>query len=100
MDVQNYTRRQQLTAETVGLRRGTTDTLVKGKRVAVSTLTIGDLDVVISGTYVRTARVADDWYVDLDSPERIIHALKSSSESVDIFTFWQRLPETTPRYRY
>jgi len=89
-----------LTADASELRPGTTETLVKGKPVAVDTLTLNGLELVVSGTYVRTARVADDWYTDLDSPEGIIDALRKRSPKVDIFTFWQRLPETAAKYAY
>jgi len=50
-----------LTADASELRPGTTETLVKGKPVAVDTLTLNGLELVVSGTYVRTARVADDF---------------------------------------
>jgi len=54
----------------------------------------------ISGTAVRIARLSDEWYQDLDDPESYIQELKRNRVRADLFTFWQRLPDTEPRYPY
>ncbi len=57
-------------------------------------------EVRIHGRFIKTARLADEWYEDVRDPEAVIAELRQSPEHVDVFTFWQRLPETTPHYPY
>jgi hypothetical protein len=42
----------------------------------------------------------DDWYEDVNDPAPVIAALNNSDIKADIFTFWQRLPDTEPKYSY
>jgi hypothetical protein len=55
--------------------------------------------VAISGSWLRIARLADEWHDDVEDPESIIRDLKASS-GADLFSFWQRLPDTEPRFSY
>lgn len=62
-----------------------------------------DLDskgLTITGKFIKTARMAEEWYKDIDDPTFFIKNLKNSNARADIFTFWQRLPETKPKYNY
>jgi hypothetical protein len=59
-----------------------------------------DNTVVFSGNVLKTARLRGEWYVDLDQPEGIVQALKEEQSGPDIFTFWQRLPNTCPKHSY
>ena len=54
----------------------------------------------LSGRFITTARLAEEWYRDLKDPEAFIENLKRSGTNADLFTFWQRLPHTEPRYSY
>ena len=56
--------------------------------------------LIVTGRLVRTARIEQEWYYDVEEPESIVEVLRQNSIKVDIFTFWQRLPESTPRYKY
>ena len=56
--------------------------------------------ITITGKFLKTARLKEEWYDDVDDPKNLIKALKSHKVRADIFTFWQRLPETTPHYSY
>jgi hypothetical protein len=56
--------------------------------------------VEVSGGLVRIARLADEWFEDLDDPAAFVRELKRSDLRADVFTFWQRLPFTEPRYQY
>jgi len=56
--------------------------------------------LIVTGRLVRTARIEQVWYYDVEELERIVEGLRQNSIKVDIFTFWQRLPESTPRYKY
>jgi len=57
-------------------------------------------DVQIAGALVRTARLAADGYEFLADPQAAIADLRSSGARIDLFTFMQKLPETTPHYAY
>jgi hypothetical protein len=62
-----------------------------------------DLDskgLTITGKFIKTARMAEEWYKDIDDPAFFIKNLKNSNARADILTFWQRLPETKPKYNY
>jgi hypothetical protein len=57
-------------------------------------------NIIVTGKLVRTARIEEEWFDDVEEPEKIIDGLRQNSIKVDIFSFWQRLPETTPKYQY
>lgn len=57
-------------------------------------------DIRIEGRFIRTARVDGDKYEFVDDPEPILEGLRKSGVRVDLFTFMQKLPETSPKFRY
>src|SRR5271154_5683157 len=57
-------------------------------------------DIKIEGRLVRIARLDGDKYKFLDDPEPVVAGLRKSDARVDLFTFMQRLPETSPKYKY
>ena len=57
-------------------------------------------DVVVQGRFCRDAHVDGDGYKFLADPETAIAALRGSNTRADLFTFLQKLPETSPRYLY
>jgi hypothetical protein len=59
-----------------------------------------DKEIRIHGRLIRIARIDGDKYKFLDDPEPILAGLRKSDTRVDLFTFMQRLPETSPKYRY
>ena len=61
-----------------------------------TSLRIQDHNVVISGGPIRVGRLEQEWYTDVGNPEELIAPLAEPA-STDIFTFWQRLPDVTPR---
>jgi hypothetical protein len=60
----------------------------------------GGRDIVVSGTAIRTARIDGDGYRFIEDPATIAAELRRCGQRVDLFSFMQRLPETSPRYRY
>jgi hypothetical protein len=56
--------------------------------------------IVISGGFIKIARIREEWCQDVENPAEIIDSLIQDRACVDIFTFWQRLPETKPKYDY
>src|SRR5437879_1677486 len=61
---------------------------------------IGNTKIVITGRFIRTARVEDEWYNELDAPENFISELRRTNIRADLFTFLQGIPEKTPRYDF
>ena len=56
--------------------------------------------VQIRGSFVRIARLDAEKFLFADDPELIIDGLRKSNERVDIFTFIQKVTETTPKHQY
>src|SRR5438034_675286 len=60
--------------------------------------------IMIEGKVLRVARPhgceQQEWFEDVENPEMLIDALQKSNDRPDILTFWQRLPDTEPRYPY
>lgn len=54
----------------------------------------------MSGKFIRTAKMWEEWFEDVQSPESIVSALKSMEDPPDLFTFIERPPEFSPRYGY
>jgi len=79
---------------------GTRDVLMQGKRVRLDALVVDGHEIVITGTFVRTGRLEDEWYEDVEDPERLVASLRKNGAKMDIFTFWQRLPDITPKFPY
>src|SRR5262245_55625309 len=72
----------------------------RGKPVSVEGIQIDNKRLIVQGRFLTVARLRDEWYEEPGDPELIIKALKRCSPRPDIFTFWQRLPDTVPLYSY
>jgi hypothetical protein len=72
----------------------------RGKSVAVPALHIDGKRLIIQGRFFTVTRLKDEWYDELGDPEPIIRDLKRYARVPDLFTFWQRLPDTAPIYSY
>ncbi len=57
-------------------------------------------DIRVHGRALRIARLDADKYESLPNPEALIEGLRKSKARVDIFTFMQMVPDTTPKYAY
>jgi hypothetical protein len=80
-----------------------TQVSVKGKQVTVPGLRIDNLDIVITGGWLKTAMVRDEDYVEGDpvaDPELLVARLKQRRCAADLFSFTQRVPDIAPRHRY
>ncbi len=61
---------------------------------------IGGKEVRLSGQILRVGRLHGDKYEFPDNPAAFLADLRNTGTRVDLFTFLQRLPDTTPRYPY
>src|SRR5712692_4782522 len=57
-------------------------------------------EVKVQGSLIRIARLEADGYHFLDNPEVLLNGLRQCEARIDLFTFMQKLPETTPKYAY
>jgi hypothetical protein len=55
----------------------------------------------ISTGLLTTMRLDDEWYEDLEHPDAVIEAVRTTPGiKPDLFTFWQRLPDAAPKFPY
>lgn len=73
---------------------------VKGKLLSVDTVTIDNMKLVTTGNFIKTTRLEDEWFADIEEPARVTEALKRIRPKPDIFTFWQRPPENAVKHDY
>jgi hypothetical protein len=80
-----------------------TEIRVKGKPSLVPSITIDGRTVITTGKWLKTASVQDEDLVEgevVSHPDEFISRLKESGLSADIFTFAQKIPETTPLHDF
>ena len=53
-----------------------------------------------TGRLIRTCGLFSAWYEEVDAPRDLVEALRQSRRRLDVFTFFQRVPDVTPRYEY
>jgi hypothetical protein len=79
------------------------ETLIKGQPTLAEYIRIGGQSYSIERGPITMVRlqVEDEWYEDIQDPSHVIAALKTATDvKSDIFTFWQRVPDTNPKYNY
>jgi hypothetical protein len=59
-----------------------------------------DVEVKVTGKIFKIASIKSDWYRDMNDPLNYIESIKKSKINADIFTFIQKPPEITPKYKY
>lgn len=57
-------------------------------------------DITIQGRLIRIATPELDSYEALTDPEAVLDGLRKSGVRIDLFTFMQAMPETSPKYPY
>lgn len=73
---------------------------IAGRQGIVDTFKICGLEMIITGKFYRTVRVKEEWDANVEDPKAVIRDLKSQGVCADVFTFAQRLPHTTPAFKY
>ena len=56
--------------------------------------------LTIEGNALRIANLEQEWYEDIHDPETFVNELAKTEAKPDILSFWQRLPDTQPKYSY
>ena len=56
--------------------------------------------IQIRGSLVKIARVDGEKFLFANNPDAVVEALRKSSHRVDIFTFIQKVSETSPKHNY
>jgi hypothetical protein len=72
----------------------------KGVPITVDALRVNTQTFLIMGNFIRTAELKDFWAEDVDNPSEVIRQLKNGPVKADILKFWQRIPESEPKYPY
>ncbi len=76
---------------------------VKGKRLVVPSVQIGERTVISTGRWLKVAAVRHEELLEgatVADPGSFVSQLKKSGLHADLFTFAQRLPDRTPEYGY
>ena len=63
-------------------------------------MTINGQRIMVEGKALRIASFEQEWYEDVEDPQTLINELRKTESRPDILTFWQRLPDTQPKYSY
>ena len=91
----------QIASTQTPLRLFNKDILIKGQPGQIECVDILGQTFTIPRGPVTVIGLEDEWYEDLRDPEAVIAALKDQTDvTPDVLTFWQRLPDITPRFRY
>ena len=56
--------------------------------------------ILVGSGPIRVARLEHEWYDDIVDPLELIARLAEKPAKADLFTFWQRLPDTEPRFDF
>ena len=57
-------------------------------------------DIAVQGRLLRIACLAAEGFEFVDDPEATLMQLRASRARIDLFTFMQRLPQTSPMFSY
>jgi hypothetical protein len=79
---------------------GRTAGLTTDKRYSSMFVKVCGKDIRVEGRMVRIARLEGDKYQFLDDPKPVTDALRKAGTRIDLFTFLQKLTETSPIYSY
>src|SRR4029077_123495 len=65
-----------------------------------SLIKVCDREIRVEGRLLRTARLEADGYHFLDDPQPLLDGLGRCGTRIDLFTFVQPFPESSPKYDY
>lgn len=79
------------------------ETHIKGRHYGVPAVQIGQRTVIATGKWLKIASVRDEELIEgstIEDPTAFVPTLKGSKLDADVFTFAQRVPESSRRYNY
>lgn len=65
-----------------------------------SKIVVCNKEIRIEGRLLKIARLEGEGYEFLEDPNSVVERLPGCGKRIDLFTFVQRLPDTTPKYSY
>lgn len=72
----------------------------KGVPVTVPGVRVHNAAYIVTGSWLKTASLRYEWQEDVVDPNATIQALKTTPIRIDLLKFWQRIPDTKPKYSY
>ena len=72
----------------------------KGVPIRVNAVRAENKAFIISGRFIKTAALKNEWQEDLDDPDNVIRELKASPAGIDLLRFWQRIPDSEAKFGY
>ena len=78
------------------------DTLIKGQPAQLECMDILGQRYAVTHGAAAILSLEDEWYEDVRDPAAVVEELRNHHKDFkpDLFTFWQRLPDTEPRFQY
>jgi len=76
---------------------------VKGLSRLFDAVRVKQQTFVILGSIIRTAALRKDkeeWLEDVTNPDEVVQLFKTSPVRIDLLRFWQRIPESKPKFNY
>ena len=76
---------------------------IQGKSLQVPTCAIDGKTVITGGSWLKTASVMDEEFLEGEvvlDPGHFVRRLRESDLKADLFTFSQKIPNVTPQYKY
>ena len=75
--------------------------IVNGVEKDLRSILVGGQVLFIHRGLVNVLRLENEWHDDIKDPHAVVNALTNRAPAgVDLLTFWQRPPNTTPLYEY
>ena len=89
-------------ANSVSLPAGFAEVRVKGKTTLVPSVEIEGRTVIVTGKWLKLAAISEQHIVEgelVKNPDSFTRTLKGSEFKADIFTFFQRPPDVSPKFK-
>src|SRR5689334_3154583 len=75
--------------------------LISGRPGLIECVELDGQTYSITRGAVTVVSLEDEWYEDVRDPAAVIDALRTNANvNADLFTFWQRFPDVTPKYSF
>jgi hypothetical protein len=78
----------------------TKEVLVDGKLLKKQSVVINGQAFFFSRGALRIASLEEEWFEDLHEPQAAIEGLRRCTPAPDLFTFWQRIPDTEAHHGF